>query len=415
MSKIIFLLALFFGFLFMYPQVYGQIKAQTIEITPTSFTNKDKGGLDIIISGLRPGILYDVAARRNNATRDYPIGGIAGIFKYGFFDSRVISYFWSADSSGSIKFHICPRDLGNPGSDIVATNNCGNDFFPEGIYYITVFEATVWGHKYIAQNFFKVDIQSEGVITCANANDKFTSKDPIIINVSGLTDRSYNILVDGNKPASAGLAGWCIDVKGGKIENADLGTYYDTPSPHTISLYTNIQQRFTGSCGSGSLVNQLTFYIDSKTGGHCGTAGAKNTVPKLLIECNKPGVICGGSKGKEVAGCNNATVPDPKEPSKKIPNPNPGIATAIGCIHTNPAEFTKDLLKFVIAIGGGLAFLMMLLGAFQMLTSAGNPESLNAGKERLTSAVIGLLFVIFAILLMQIIGIDILKIPGFGK
>lgn len=94
---------------------------------------------------------------------------------------------------------------------------------------------------------------------------------------------------------------------------------------------------------------------------------------------------------------------------------HPGLKTAIGCIHTNPAEFARDLMKFIISIGGGLAFLMMLIGAFQMLTSAGNPDSLNAGKERLTSAVIGLMLVIFATLLLQIIGVNILDIPGFSK
>ena len=92
---------------------------------------------------------------------------------------------------------------------------------------------------------------------------------------------------------------------------------------------------------------------------------------------------------------------------------NPGYQTAIGCIHTNPASFIKDVLGFVIGISGGLAFLMMLLGVFQMLTSAGNPETLAAGKDRLTNAIIGLLFVIFATLLLKIIGVDILGIPGF--
>lgn len=118
--------------------------------------------------------------------------------------------------------------------------------------------------------------------------------------------------------------------------------------------------------------------------------------------------VCTYSGGQTITGCSY----DPKNPSAYDPN-NPGIATAIGCIHTNPTEFIKDLLKFVIGISGGLAFLMMLLGAFQMLTSAGNPETLNAGRDRLTSAVIGLLFVIFAILLLQIIGVGILNIPGF--
>ena len=94
---------------------------------------------------------------------------------------------------------------------------------------------------------------------------------------------------------------------------------------------------------------------------------------------------------------------------------NDSIETAIGCIRTSPAGFTKDVLGFMLGIGGGLAFLMMLLGAFQMLTSAGNPDTLNAGRERLTSAIIGLLIIIFAVLLLQIIGVGILNIPGFTK
>lgn len=89
---------------------------------------------------------------------------------------------------------------------------------------------------------------------------------------------------------------------------------------------------------------------------------------------------------------------------------NLGIPTAIGCIHTAPVAFIKDFMTFVIGISGGLAFLMMLSGAFQMITSAGNPETLKAGQDRLTSAVIGLLMVIFATLLLQIIGVNILGI-----
>lgn len=97
------------------------------------------------------------------------------------------------------------------------------------------------------------------------------------------------------------------------------------------------------------------------------------------------------------------------------PSNNPGFKTAIGCIHTSPAELVKDFMTFIIGISGGLAFLMMLLGAFQMLTSAGNPETLATGKDRFTNAIIGLLFVIFAVLLLQIIGFDILKLPGFNR
>lgn len=130
-----------------------------------------------------------------------------------------------------------------------------------------------------------------------------------------------------------------------------------------------------------------------------GTPPPATTTP----HCSPAEVAAGKCTRAGGEPCDNA---DPK---------NPGFKTAIGCIHTNPAEFVKDLMRFVIAISGGLAFLMMLLGAFQMLTSAGNPDTLKAGQDRLTSAIIGLLFVIFATLFLQIIGFDILRIPGFGK
>lgn len=118
--------------------------------------------------------------------------------------------------------------------------------------------------------------------------------------------------------------------------------------------------------------------------------------------------VCGASGGQRIEGCNDPTKPgyDPKHPA---------IATAIGCIPTNPPELVQAFMTFIIGISGGLAFLLMILGAFQMLTSAGNPETLHAGRERLTSAIIGLLIVIFATLLLQIIGFDILQIPGFKR
>lgn len=94
---------------------------------------------------------------------------------------------------------------------------------------------------------------------------------------------------------------------------------------------------------------------------------------------------------------------------------NPAISTAIGCIHTNPAILISDLFKFLLGISGGLAFLMMLLSGIQMIVSQGNPQALATAKGRFTSALIGLLFVIFSMLLMQIIGFDILKLPGFAK
>lgn len=90
-----------------------------------------------------------------------------------------------------------------------------------------------------------------------------------------------------------------------------------------------------------------------------------------------------------------------------------GVLTAVGCVPTDPVELVKSLLKVSVFIGGGLALLLMIYGAFLMITSAGNPDGVKKGSEQITNAVIGLLFIIFSVLLLQIIGVDILKIEGF--
>lgn len=88
--------------------------------------------------------------------------------------------------------------------------------------------------------------------------------------------------------------------------------------------------------------------------------------------------------------------------------------TAIGCIPTTPAGFVGQILSFGLGIAGGIAFLLILSGGFQILTSAGNPEQLNAGKELIGSAIAGLLMIIFSVFLLRFIGVDVLRIPGFS-
>jgi len=87
--------------------------------------------------------------------------------------------------------------------------------------------------------------------------------------------------------------------------------------------------------------------------------------------------------------------------------------TALGCLPTSDSqEFIGWLLMFLIGIGGGVAFVLMLVGSFQVLTSSGNPEKIQAGKQLITSAIAGLLLIIFSLFLLQLIGVQILEIPG---
>lgn len=90
----------------------------------------------------------------------------------------------------------------------------------------------------------------------------------------------------------------------------------------------------------------------------------------------------------------------------------PEIYTALGCIPTTPAGFIEAFLRLAIGLAGGFALLRSLFGAFLLSTSAGDPKQVETAKETITSSIIGLIVVIFSIVILQIIGVEILKLPG---
>lgn len=103
-----------------------------------------------------------------------------------------------------------------------------------------------------------------------------------------------------------------------------------------------------------------------------------------------------------------------KEDSLTCPDGN-SINTAIGCIPINNTdEFISFVLRWAVGVGGGIAFLLIVLAGFQIMTSSGNPDRLKAGQELMTSAIAGLILLIFSVFVLKIIGVDILGLPGFG-
>lgn len=89
------------------------------------------------------------------------------------------------------------------------------------------------------------------------------------------------------------------------------------------------------------------------------------------------------------------------------------VNTAVGNISTQPYKFVQDLLTIFLSLSGGIALLLIIFSGYKYMTSQGNPEKLQGAKETLTSAIVGLLFIIFAMVILQLIGVDILRIPGF--
>ena len=116
--------------------------------------------------------------------------------------------------------------------------------------------------------------------------------------------------------------------------------------------------------------------------------------------------------------CNQAVNPKPSDWDQCnicISQPR-SYWTVLGCLSTDPsaAPFVKSILSVVFAVSGGLAFLSVLMGSVTVLTSAGDPLRLRAGKDMLTNSLMGLFLIIFSIFLLRVVGVEILRLPGFG-
>jgi len=121
----------------------------------------------------------------------------------------------------------------------------------------------------------------------------------------------------------------------------------------------------------------------------------------LLLAFSLPKIVFAGPPDNGPLGCGG--------------NSN-AIDTAIGCIPINDTgAFIGFILRWAIGIGGGIAFLLIVYSAFMIMSSRGNPERLKAGQELLNSAIAGLILLIFSIFILKVIGVDILKLPGFGQ
>lgn len=89
------------------------------------------------------------------------------------------------------------------------------------------------------------------------------------------------------------------------------------------------------------------------------------------------------------------------------------VNTAIGEINTDPPSFVRSIFSVVLGLAGGIALILIIISGYRFIASGGNPEAIQAARDQLVSAIVGLLFIIFSFVALQIIGVDILRIPGF--
>ena len=96
--------------------------------------------------------------------------------------------------------------------------------------------------------------------------------------------------------------------------------------------------------------------------------------------------------------------------------------TQIGCIITDVKDFSTPegaavlvnsiLNRLIFPTVGGIALLYLIYGAFTLITSQSNPERLQQGKTMVMGAIIGLIFTLSVVLIVNLIAGQILRVPG---
>jgi hypothetical protein len=161
----------------------------------------------------------------------------------------------------------------------------------------------------------------------------------------------------------------------------------------------------------------------------CGPAAKKECCSEVAGNLT---LSCAGAGGEALAPSQDGTCKKIDRSQKKIwptmppPPPPPcaeaidangkcnNFASAFGLLGTAPEQFITSLFAVLLSISGGVALLLIVKAGYQMMTSQGKPEQLNAGRDQLVAAIVGLVFLIFSFVILQVIGFDILQIPGFG-
>ncbi|CAN5170860.1 hypothetical protein BH09PAT2_BH09PAT2_00330 [soil metagenome] len=90
------------------------------------------------------------------------------------------------------------------------------------------------------------------------------------------------------------------------------------------------------------------------------------------------------------------------------------VYTALGCIDTSFEGIVSQVFSIGIGIAGMIALGCIVYSSFLMQTSQGAPEQVQKAQENITSCITGLVLIILSIFILRIMGVDILRIPGFG-
>ncbi|MCL5069383.1 MAG: pilin [Actinobacteria bacterium] len=91
------------------------------------------------------------------------------------------------------------------------------------------------------------------------------------------------------------------------------------------------------------------------------------------------------------------------------------VKTGLGEIGTELPTFIGFIFRIVLGFAGIAVFILIVVSGYILMTSGGDKEKVQAARETITSAIIGFVFLLLSLAILQFIGFSILRIPGFSQ
>lgn len=85
-----------------------------------------------------------------------------------------------------------------------------------------------------------------------------------------------------------------------------------------------------------------------------------------------------------------------------------------GKVPLEPYAFINRIYTVILSIAGALAVIIIIRAGYKIMMARGDKEAFADARSQITSAIIGLIFIVFAYVILSIITVDILKLPGFS-
>src|SRR5690349_12533910 len=90
------------------------------------------------------------------------------------------------------------------------------------------------------------------------------------------------------------------------------------------------------------------------------------------------------------------------------------ISTDFGCFPNDPVGFVQKFYGIGLSFVAMIALLALIYGGYVIMTSRGDPRRVSNGKSYIFYAIAGLMLAIFGFVFIQVVLVDILRVPGFS-